>query len=302
MGKKCFWAILLGIAIILASSLLYMVQNHRIKVSVVVPVYNTEKYLSQCLDSLKKQTLNEIEFILIDDGSTDASLEIMRRYAADDKRFKIYTQVNSGVGKTRNRGIGLAEGEYVGFVDSDDIISPNYFEKLYNKAHQYDADVAVISNVIKFTGNYQEGMELPIWPYVHLGYLNNLSFLMGNAGQQWDKIYKKEFLLKYNILCWEGYKLLYEDEWFSSQVAMYAKSVAITDEAIYFYRFNPEGITATVKMTYDQYLKGLEFYDALINMIKNAHLETEQTVLFEYRLHEKIRWFKKTYGYAYGDI
>jgi glycosyltransferase involved in cell wall biosynthesis len=122
-------------------------------VSVIVPVYNSEKYLETCLNSLEKQTLDSIEFIVIDDGSTDKSYEIMQKYAKKDKRFKIYSKENEGVGKTRNLGIKLAKGEYIGFVDSDDYVSNDYFGELYNVAKKYDADVSITSNVIYVKGN-----------------------------------------------------------------------------------------------------------------------------------------------------
>lgn len=123
------------------------------KVSVILPVYNTEKYLDKCLISIKKQTLKSIEFIVIDDGSTDKSYEIIQKYAKNDKRFRIFHQKNKGVGKTRNFGIKKAKGKYIGFIDSDDYVSSNYFEELYNITEKYGADIGVITHTIKFSDN-----------------------------------------------------------------------------------------------------------------------------------------------------
>lgn len=112
-------------------------------VSVIVPVYNTGKYLSKCLDSLIAQTLSDIEIICINDCSTDNSLEILERYAAKDNRIKIinFTE-NKGVSVARNTGIDVAEGEYIGFVDSDDFVDLDFYEKIYKKAVETGADIS----------------------------------------------------------------------------------------------------------------------------------------------------------------
>ena len=114
-----------------------------VKVSVIVPVYNVAPYLARCLDSLVGQTLHDIEIICIDDKSTDNSLEILRRYAKQDKRVRVIAlEQNSGVSTARNAGIDAARGEYLGFVDSDDFVDTDFYEKLYMAAHAADADMA----------------------------------------------------------------------------------------------------------------------------------------------------------------
>lgn len=122
------------------------------KVSIVVPVYNAEKYLERCISSLLKQTLSEIEIILVDDGSTDLSPDICERAACEDSRIRVIHKVNEGAGKARNTGLGLASGEYVGFVDSDDFVEYNMYEVLYKKAVDYKSDL-VLSGVIFVDGN-----------------------------------------------------------------------------------------------------------------------------------------------------
>ncbi len=113
------------------------------KISVIVPVYNVAPYLARCLDSLRNQTLQDIEIICIDDKSTDISLEILREYARKDTRIHVIAKKkNSGVSAARNAGIDAAHGEYIGFVDSDDFIDKDFYEKLYNTAHKNDVDMA----------------------------------------------------------------------------------------------------------------------------------------------------------------
>ena len=101
-----------------------------VKISVVIPVYNVEKYLEQCLDSVIAQSFEDIEVICVNDGSTDSSLEILKRYANNDSRIKIISQKNKGAGAARNVGIENAAGEYVYFMDSDDYLNADAFERL----------------------------------------------------------------------------------------------------------------------------------------------------------------------------
>ena len=119
-----------------------------IKVSVVVPIYNAEKYLKQCLDSIRRQTLEAIEVIMIDDGSTDGSAEAAKSYLTDD-RFTYYHKENEGLAAARADGIARANGEYIGFIDSDDWIEPDMYEKMYNAARSNDADI-VFCNCMRF--------------------------------------------------------------------------------------------------------------------------------------------------------
>lgn len=113
------------------------------KVSVIIPVYNVEKYLSQCLDSVVNQTLSDIEVICIDDGSADKSFEILQQYAEKDSRIKIFKQENQGAGAARNNGLDKAIGDYLYFLDSDDYIKSDCLEKMYNKITLENSDICV---------------------------------------------------------------------------------------------------------------------------------------------------------------
>ena len=115
-----------------------------VKVSIIIPVYNTEKYLRKCLDSVCNQTLQDIEIICVNDCSTDDSLEILKEYASNDNRIKIinFTE-NKGVAIARNTAIEQAKGEYIGFVDSDDYVDLDFYEKLYNAAKSENAELVV---------------------------------------------------------------------------------------------------------------------------------------------------------------
>ena len=113
-----------------------------IHVSIIIPTFNSEKYIKRCLDSLINQTLNDIEIIIVDDGSNDRTGEIIRKYISNDSRIRYFYKENEGQGVARNYGISVAQGTYVGFVDSDDYVELDMFERLYSAAQKYNADMA----------------------------------------------------------------------------------------------------------------------------------------------------------------
>ena len=114
-----------------------------IKVSVIIPVYNVELYLLKCLDSLKNQSLKEIEIICINDGSTDSSGKILDEYLKKDNRIQVINKINEGQGIARNIGIDIAKGEYIGFVDPDDWINAKKKKKMYNQAKNINSDIVI---------------------------------------------------------------------------------------------------------------------------------------------------------------
>jgi len=118
----------------------------KIKISIIIPVYNAELYLPQCLDSVTRQTFTDFECICINDGSTDSSLNILKNHSETDKRFKIISQQNSGVSQARNTGIKTACGNYIVFADPDDWLSENYLEVLYDTIEKYGCDVIASEN------------------------------------------------------------------------------------------------------------------------------------------------------------
>ena len=121
-----------------------------VKVSIIIPVYNVEKYLTRCLDSLKRQTLADIEIILVDDASTDSSPAMCDKAAEADPRIKVIHKFNEGAGMARNAGLRIATGEYIGFLDSDDYTEPEMYEALYSAAVKYNADL--VMSGVQFVG------------------------------------------------------------------------------------------------------------------------------------------------------
>ncbi|MBR6126526.1 glycosyltransferase family 2 protein, partial [bacterium] len=123
------------------------------KVSIIIPVYNVEEYLEQCLESVKNQTYTDLEVLCINDGSTDNSLEILNRYAHEDSRFMVFSQENLGVSAARNKGIDLSTGEYILFLDPDDWWSEDIVEKAVNKIEAENSEVVIFCSYYYKRGN-----------------------------------------------------------------------------------------------------------------------------------------------------
>lgn len=159
------------------------------KVSVIVPVYNVEKYLDKCLNSLVNQTLKDIEIIVINDGSTDNSEKIIKKYQKKHKNIKYIKKNNGGVSEARNVGLEQATGEYIGFLDSDDWLEENMYEKLYNKAKKEDFDIVACDTQAIFPTK-----KTYISSNIKNDYVKNTELMIDAYAVIWNKIYKKEII------------------------------------------------------------------------------------------------------------
>lgn len=210
------------------------------KVSIVVPVYNVDKYLCQCLDSLCHQTLKEIEIICVDDGSTDLSGKILDEYANKDERIRVIHKQNEGYGKAMNCGIDHAKGEYIGILESDDFANIDMYEKLYSKATE--------SNLDMIRGNYFEYRESGIKEHIlyPLELCDKLLdpldiptiFLQGPA--IWTGLYKREFLKEKNIRFQETPGASYQDASYHFLTWTLAERIAVTEDCLMYYRMDNE--------------------------------------------------------------
>jgi glycosyltransferase involved in cell wall biosynthesis len=200
-----------------------------IKVSVIVPVYNVAKYLPACIDSIVSQTLRDIEIICINDGSTDNCAKILEQYARRDSRILVITQANKGLSNARNTGIARAQGEYVGLVDSDDVVLPDFFEKLYTAAKKQDADIAV-TNIRRFLfGRYklkysEENVYTGAQAKINVANIPRCNYV-------WNKIYRRS-ALKY---CFTE-SIYYEDINWSIKVVYDANRLVTVPDTAYYYR------------------------------------------------------------------
>lgn len=227
-----------------------------IKVSVIVPVYNTEKYLQQCLDSILSQTLQEIEVICVDDGSTDDSPQILKEFERRDSRVRIITKENDGLGAARNTGIDAARGEYIGFVDSDDFIDTNMFLFLYRMATTHNSDIVFSSTRLYFNDT---GREADFRDTAFFDTLRQHSPFRAAQFPQivecigvWDRIYRKDFLSQNRL--YNPIHVIYEDALFSFQTSILAQRISVCPEAIYKYRKNT-GVAITDKEVFNDNYK-----------------------------------------------
>ena len=252
------------------------------KVSILVPIYNVEKYLRQCLDSLVGQTLQEIEIICINDGSTDSSPEVIKEYAKEDERIKVITKKNSGYGDSMNKGLAKATGEYIGIVESDDFIELDAFEKLYALAKEFDADV-VRGNFYEYRGGKNQ-VNLSVDPQ-DVGRLVNPKQRTSIFYQQpaiWSSIYRKQFLDDHKIRFLPTPGASYQDTGFNFKVWASTERAIFTQEAFLHYRLDNEnasvkspGKIMCVAEEYaeiEKYLRDNKYYDELKYVMQSAKM------------------------------
>lgn len=212
------------------------------KVSVVIPIYNIEAHLRQCLDSVMRQSLREIEMICVDDGSTDGSPAILAEYAARDSRLKVVTQANAGPGVARNTGMAWAAGEYLIFLDSDDWFEPDFLEKMVAQAQKTGADVTICraDEFDNATGKAMDGSWM-----LKTQYLPGESFtpeeirehiFQFTYGWPWDKLYRSGFVREQGL----RYPALpnSEDLVFVFQSLALAQKLAVADDVLVHHRVN----------------------------------------------------------------
>ena len=211
---------------------------NNIKVSILVPVYNTSEYLRKCLDTLVGQTLKEIEIICVNDGSTDNSLEILEQYAARDARVVIVNKPNGGLPSARNAGIDNAKGEYLGFVDSDDYVELNMFERLYNTAKKKNSEVVVCGAHI-----FPDKPKASDWFYDVLSprtyhyskFTPELLFKEKGARPfLWRNLVKRDLIVRENIRLREDI-VLGEDQAFQFRVFPKARGISFISDKLYHY-------------------------------------------------------------------
>lgn len=199
-----------------------------VDISIIVPSYNAEKYIDKCICSLINQTKTELEFIIINDGSTDSTEELIKKY--DDRRIKYFKNKNGGIGKTRNFGIEKASGKYLMFVDSDDYLEQDACELLFNEIEKTNSDV-VVSNFYKIFDNKKESINITSFNTCKLEDNPKLINIVNTA--PWNKIYRTSLVRDNNIVFPENIK--YEDAPFVLECFDKAKKISQINEYTYNY-------------------------------------------------------------------
>ena len=265
------------------------------KVSVIVPVYNVEEYLAECLDSIIHQTLKDIEIICVNDGSTDSSLNLLKEYAARDSRIFIIEQENGGLGHARNVAIKKAKGEYIGFVDSDDWIEINMFQILYDLATKFDTDVTMCE--LKVFNQHTGIISQPGWfklPFnsqyetlcISWKEINEVGFKITPGPV--NKIYRKDFILKNNLEF--ATNIYYEDVLFTYSSLIAAKKINFIRKPLYIYRhLRPGSIMQD---------KGKKHFDIFISLNrlqeaieKSGKLEELKTTFYTFKFNQYLFHF-----------
>lgn len=276
--------------------------NNKPKISIIIPIYNNEKYLKQCLDSAINQTLSDIEIICIDDGSSDNSLDILKNYAQLDNRINYLTQKNSGQSCARNKGLNIAKGEFIAFLDSDDWMQSDMLEKLYYKAKENDCDISmcsisVFNEVLAQKTDHDCYLSLDIIPKKFdnktFNWIDLKDFIFKICVVPWNKIYKTQFLKENNITFCKNF--VFEDNLFCIETFIKAKKINLTRECLVNYRHfsASSGLSQNGAKDY----KKLDFFNVLDLEEKLLRDTNTFSRLGQYfKAHKKanlIYWYKK---------
>lgn len=254
-----------------------------IKVSVLVPVYNVEKYLEKCLDSIINQSLKEIEILLIDDGSTDKSGKICDDYAKKDNRIVVIHQENQGVSAARNRGIELAKGEYISFVDSDDLVDEKMLVVLYDKGEKYNLDL-VMCDLTKdrFGKIIKKEFELKRNEIIEKN--NIIDFIKSyknlfTVNHIYAKIYKRSFLTENNIYFPVGLNLQ-EDTVFVLETMIKANNLYCIKES-YYNHIKRENSLTTKKYRKDIHIYYNSAYLTVLDLYNKNNIKYLENELYD---------------------
>lgn len=220
-------------------------------ISVIIPVYNVEKYIEECLNSVTNQTYTNLEIICIDDCGTDNSIKIVEEFAKKDNRIKIiYNEKNKGLVFTRKTGLNNSTGEYIGFVDSDDFVDLNYFETMFNKIIETNLEIVQNNNIYFYFNENKKQKKSYKHKTNNTIYEINSENIKYITNSVWNKLYKKDFLIKNNISCPENI-IMGEDKCFTYNCIIHTKNIALFDGGNYYYRQNNNSITNKYKQNND---------------------------------------------------
>jgi glycosyltransferase involved in cell wall biosynthesis len=213
------------------------------QISIIVPIYNTEKHLRKALLSLEAQTYKDFKAILVNDGSTDGSAKIIAEFAVRNKNFTIINQENKGVGAARNSGIKASNTKYIAFMDSDDFLEPDFLKKLYSAALKTDADIVCCN----FNFYFPKTRMKFFWPFMTLPgiysgekALKKITSCVGMLAFAWNKFFKREIFVKNGI---EFSDMYYEDSATSPKLFYFAKKITVIHNILYNYVMHGRSIT-----------------------------------------------------------
>lgn len=262
----------------------------KIKISVVIPVYNVEKYIRECIESIINQTFKDIEIIVVNDGSKDNSIKIVEEYLSD-KRIKIINKENGGASSARNIGMKIAKGEYIYFIDSDDFIEKDVLEVLYKNLESEKLDI-IFSNFSFYNDKTKKEKKskfnFPFKENINKGYY----FLYnGEEINVWNRLYRKEFFKKYNFEFIE--KIIHEDQDFGFKTILLAENIKYIENYGYKYRVEREGSIMSSQKK-EKSLKSVQILKKeLKNFFSNTQLNKFQKIRVYFKLLSLDFWEKE---------
>lgn len=218
-----------------------LMSGDSIEVSVLTPVYNVEPYLRQCLDSLLAQDLQGIEFICLDDGSTDGSGDILHEYAERDRRLRAIDKDNSGYGSTMNRGLDEARGRYVGIVESDDFVEPSMMRRLYALATKLDCDLVKCNYYAHYDGRSHRFACYKGFPYGKRFDPADMPRVVCTVPSIWAGLYRREMIEREGIRFRETPGAMFQDTGFTLKAWFGARSCALLRKPLLHYRMDNPG-------------------------------------------------------------
>lgn len=268
-------------------------------ISIIIPIYNGEQYLNKCLDSVCGQTLKDIEIICINDGSTDKTLKILKKYASKDKRITIISTENNGQGAARNKALKIAKGEYIGFVDADDWVELDTFKLLYNKAKSKDLDL-LFFQMINYINNTKKLVETDLYNHSCFSENNinddnifNLKdtkdFLFRIPVCPVSKLYKKKFLDSNNINFSEG--MFFEDNDFFYKSYFKCKKAGFYPKQFYYRRRHDNSVTQTFDERKFDIIKAA---NNVLDVFLENDYDTYKKDVINHTFSMLIEWFKKS--------
>lgn len=222
-------------------------------ISVIVPIYNTEKYIHRCINSILNQSLRDIEIILVDDGSKDNCGQIVDEYQKSDSRIKVIHKENGGLWSARNAGLGIAMGKYISFVDSDDWIEKEMLEKMFDKAEVYKADLVICNYNRVYSDRIEknrlniknEFIEIEQIGFQNYFYYYFFPYIHGH--EVWNKLYKREIIVQNKIFFEENKKIFSEDLLFNLYYLCHIKTIYAISNSYYNYLQQENSIMASKK-------------------------------------------------------
>ncbi|MCI6191164.1 MAG: glycosyltransferase [Clostridium sp.] len=252
-------------------------------VSIIIPVYNVEEYIEECLKSILNQTYKDIELLIVDDGSTDNSIKIIKRYESKFEKIKIFTQKNKGASEARNLALKYAIGEFILFIDSDDFLEPTMIEKMVNKAEKYNSDVTICGYCLYYS---KDNVKNKIFTYGtekkdNLSPLEVVDMMLNYKlqGQPWNKLFKKDILIN-NKFAFESGRYI-EDIFPIFKIILKSNNISFIDEPLYYYR---QRITSSMneksKKLADDYFYAMY---SIMKYIKKENIKVDKNSYIAFR-------------------